>query len=290
MDYALLALAALMLAVDFAINKLYQRKAGTGLLKGLKFNALHGLCSTVVFLVATGFRIRFSLFSVLMASAFSLLVMTYNIIGFRIMKNGSIAIYTLFLMTGGMLVPYVWGIAFLDEKILPLRIIGVVLIVCAVALSNLGAKKLSLWQILMCVAVFFINGSTSVISKLHQIETVLPTVDAMNFVVLTGMTRAVIAGVLYFAVRLRGEREDTVARGGAGAWLLIVASAAVAGFSYFLQLLGAANLPATVLYPILTGGTMVLSALAGVIFFKDKLTKSTLVALVLCLVGTLLFL
>ena len=74
MDYALLALAALMLAVDFAINKLYQRKAGTGLLKGLKFNALHGLCSTVVFLVATGFRIRFSLFSVLMASAFSLQV------------------------------------------------------------------------------------------------------------------------------------------------------------------------------------------------------------------------
>lgn len=290
MDYALLSLAALMLAVDFAINKLYQQKAGTGLLKGLKFNALHGLCSTVVFFVATGFHVSLSLFSVLMAFAFSLLVMTYSIIGFRIMKNGSIAIYTLFLMTGGMLVPYVWGVVFLDEGMTPLRMVGVALIVCAVALSNPGAKKLSAWQLLMCIAVFFINGSTSVLSKLHQIEAALPTVDAMTFVMLTGAARAVIAGALYLALRLSGKKEETAARKGVGAWTLIVASAAVGGFSYFLQLLGAATLPATVLYPILTGGTVILSALAGVICFKDKLTKGNLVALALCLVGTLLFL
>ncbi len=291
MDYVLLAVAALLLAVDFAINKLYQRKAGTGLLNGLRFNALHGLFSAAIFFVAVGFKISLSVYSVLMAAAFSLCVMTYNMIGFRIMKNGSIAIYTLFLMTGGMLVPYVWGVVFLHEEVSVLRVIGVALLVIAVALSNLGKSRITAWQILMCVSVFFINGMTSIVSKLHQIEVTLPTVDAMTFVMLTGVTKFVIAGAAYLAVRF-GKREEIRAarKTGLGAVLLVVASAGVGGFSYFLQLIGAANLPATVLYPILTGGTMILSALAGVICFKDKLSKGNILALALCLIGTLLFL
>ena len=62
------------------------------------------------------------------------------------------------------------------------------------------------------------------------------------------------------------------------------------GISFFLQLLGAVNLPATVLYPILTGGTMILSALSGVVLFRDKLTKNNVIGLIFCFVGTLLFL
>ena len=62
------------------------------------------------------------------------------------------------------------------------------------------------------------------------------------------------------------------------------------GISYLLQLTGAAELPATVLYPMVTGGSIIFSALSGRVFFKEKLSVYQLVSIGLCFVGTLLFL
>ncbi|MBQ3814746.1 MAG: hypothetical protein II836_01720, partial [Clostridia bacterium] len=62
------------------------------------------------------------------------------------------------------------------------------------------------------------------------------------------------------------------------------------GISYTLQLLSASNLPASVLYPMVTGGSVVLSAVAGRIFFGEKPDRITLAGLALSFVATFLFL
>ena len=49
-------------------------------------------------------------------------------------------------------------------------------------------------------------------------------------------------------------------------------SAAIGGMSYIIQLYGAKSLPATVLYPFITGGRIVFSALTGAAIFKEKLS------------------
>ena len=49
-------------------------------------------------------------------------------------------------------------------------------------------------------------------------------------------------------------------------------SAAIGGMSYIIQLYGAKSLPATVLYPFITGGRIVFSALTGAAVFKEKLS------------------
>jgi len=48
-------------------------------------------------------------------------------------------------------------------------------------------------------------------------------------------------------------------------------SAAIGGMSY-IKLYGAKSLPATVLYPLITGGRIVFSALTGAAVFKEKLS------------------
>ncbi len=60
--------------------------------------------------------------------------------------------------------------------------------------------------------------------------------------------------------------------------------------SYILQLIGAESLPASVLYPFITGGSIILTSFAGVAFFKEKLTIRQWMAVTACFVGTLLFL
>ena len=56
-------------------------------------------------------------FSLIMAFLMAALGVSYTLIGFYIMEKETVAIYTLFLMTGGMIVPYIWGLFVLNETI-----------------------------------------------------------------------------------------------------------------------------------------------------------------------------
>ncbi len=293
MYYFMLCSSALLLALDFALNKLYQQKAGTSIRAGLGFNALLGGICTLIFFAIGGFSVKITWYSLLMAAGMAILVMLYNLIGFRIMKMGSMAIYTLFLMTGGMVVPYIWGLAFWNEPFSLLRLLGLLLIIVAVFLSNVSKEKIGTWQILMCAAVFLINGFTSVISKAHQIELNFETVDLITFIMWFNTCKFVLAGIAYLIACCK--KKETAEKKGEKAKLssilpIILGSAILSGGAFVLQLLSASKLPATVLFPIQTGGTMILSSLAGVVFFREKLSKSIMIGLSICFVGTLLFL
>lgn len=71
---------------------------------------------------------------------------------------------------------------------------------------------------------------------------------------------------------------------------IILCSAVVSGVSYMLQLIGAANLPATVLYPIVSGGSIIFSTITGMLCFKERPNLYQKIGVVLCFVGTCLFL
>ena len=309
MDYLMLLAAALLLAVFFALNRFYQGMMGTGLKAGLIFNALLGAFASLVFFALGGFSVDITAFSLIMAGAMTVLVMLYTLLGFRIMKGGGMALYSLFLMSGGMAVPYVWGLIFLNESFSWLRTVGLALVLLAIALTAFGDKreKIALTDVLMCVVVFFLNGFVSVISKVHQVENVLATVGTEQFVMLGGIWKTLISslaiGVIMLIERKKrktaadssfedigiGENKKAKTR-----WRILIpvimAAAAVDGVSYFLQLLSAKTLPATVQYPIMTGGGIILTALCGVLVFREKPTKRVILAVIISFVGTLMFL
>ena len=148
-------------------------------------------------------------------------------------------------------------------------------------------------MLLLCVLVFVLNGFVSVFSKLHQIETVRPAISAIEFTMFSGVFKLVMSSVAYGILKLVMHKKQTQEDHTPNFKFLIpitLATAVSAGISYALQLMGASNLPATVLYPLITGGSMIFTAIAGILCFKEKLSKKMIVSLSLCFVGTLLFL
>ncbi len=295
-DYLLLLGADALLALNFAVNKAYQKREGVSLQKSLKYNMILGLFSALLFSAFQGFRVEFTLFSALMACAVTLVVVSYTVIGFRIMARGQMALYTIFLMCGGMILPYIWGVAFLGEPFVPLRMVGLMIITAAVAVSNADKSRFDAKLMLMLIAVFLLNGCTSIISKMHQIQP--GAVQSASFIVLASLAKVILCGAGLLFLRLRGSREEesTTAREtlrGIGLPLvslaLIAVSALFDGGSYLLQLLGAKDLPASVMYAIVTGGAIVFTALAGRAFFKEKITRRMALGIGLCLVGASLF-
>ncbi|MDR1093928.1 MAG: hypothetical protein LBL66_07250, partial [Clostridiales bacterium] len=71
----------------------------------------------------------------------------------------------------------------------------------------------------------------------------------------------------------------------AAAFVIVIALIGCAGG--LLMLNSAKDLPASVLYPMVTGGVIILSAVSGRLFFGEKTTPQILASLGLTLIGTL---
>lgn len=291
-DYLLIFFAVALLSLNFIMQKLYQRTTDSTTRSGVNFSICTAICSFLIFFCANGFTLRLTPFSVLMAVLQSVCCLGYRLISFHILKKGSVALYTLFLMSGGMVVPFLFGGLFLGETIPPLRIVGILLILFSIVLSHLGERRPGKKELLLCVAVFFLNGCVSVCSKLHQINTVYDSVDTLDYVLINNMISLVVGLLLRFTVA-RGMQSETAPRHRAlhPKPLLIVAGYSVlGGLSSFWQLEGARSLPASVLYPMITGGTVALSGLFALICFGERLKKREWLGIGLCILGTCLFL
>lgn len=288
--YGMILFATILLAVDFTLQKLYQKTQGTGRTAGLIFNAGIGLVTALFFFVMNGCRVTCSPYAVGMAVCMSVCLIGYTILGFQVLKVGNLSFYTMFLMTGGMVVPYVWGVLYLNESFTVARMIGLVSIVAAIVVSNYSRESISRKMILLCCGVFFLNGGSSVVSKMCQTPDKFGVVEPMEFVFWTGVMRCLLCTALLFVT---GRKQaDTKRKTSKWKTLvpIVICSAIVSGISYLLQLIGAAHLPATVLYPIISGGSIVFSAIAGILCFKEKPSALQWAGIALCFIGICCFL
>lgn len=287
-NYILLLLADVLLALSFTSQKIYQKHSGTSNLSGIFYTMIVGFCSSIIFLIISGFDIRMTPYSLLMATAQTSLVALYTILSFKVLKEGNLALYTLFLMTGGMVLPYIFGVLFLKEDLTLLRSIGLLLITGAVILSNLGVKKTSKTQILLCFIIFLLNGGVSIISKLHQIEQGFETVNSDCFVLFTSLIKCIALLPVFLVLK---KKSPVAFKPDIKKILPVIVLASVfSGVSYMLQLIGATSLPATVVYPLITGGSIILSSVAGLLILKEKTSKKQITGILICFIGTCLFL
>ena len=287
MYYILICLSAMLCSMDFATNKLFQKINGSSLKTSLAFNSLVGLFVAIIMFTVNGFKIKITPFSIIMSVLYTIFLMLYNILGFRLLKIGSLARYTLYLMIGGMVVPYIFGLFFLNEPFTIARFIAIILVALGVKFAYIqkDETKTKLRILFLYIAVFLLNGFTSVISKIHQIPTSYKSVDVLDFLILSGICRFFIAGTIY----LLTKKEDTAKIQPKSIGLIFI-SAALFNIAFLFQLISASELPATVLFPFLTGGTIIFSAICGKLFFKENFTKNSIIGIVLCFAGTLLFL
>ncbi|MBQ4354846.1 MAG: EamA family transporter, partial [Clostridia bacterium] len=135
--------------------------------------------------------------------------------------------------------------------------------------------------------------------NIHQVNTVYAASDPAAFSFIANLIGCVFSAVLYTLFTLAEKKKPTdteqsengkiSAKGGVIA-LLILANAACNGISYTLQLISAGKVDASAMYPMMTGGSVVLSALAGLVFFREKPDKISLIGILLAFAATFLFL
>lgn len=283
MEYFSVIAATVLLALEFACSKEYQFLEGTSMQMGLRYNAVSGLASAVIMWGISGFRLEWVPFSLLLAFGMALCSMLYALLSFRILKLGGMALYSLALMGGGMLLPYVFGILFWKESAAPTGILGLTLVLAAVILANFNRQTASKQLLLLCTAVFILNGCCSILSKLHQIHQTFPTTDSAGFVMYSAIGKCLLCTPLLLLRKKRAENRPVHRR---QSLPVIIGAAIVGAASYLLQLNGAKTIPASVLYPAITGGSIVFSTIMGRILFRERVSPRQILCILLCILGT----
>lgn len=299
MEYILILLAVACFAAQFAFTKLYEGAAGQTATASLVMLVGTSLVGALIFFCAGGFYVSFSPISTLWAASFAVIMIPYYMIGIKVLSLGSLAIYSMFMMLGGMLVPFFYGILFLSEPITVGKAAGTVLLTVFIVLqavwqkSSDGEKKGGKTKYLffiLCLVIFFINGMTGVIAKAHSISA--GAVDEASFTATYCAMTAILSLLILLISCLKNGREKAkIIKGALKAKPLAVMAllGAAAYGGNFLQLLAADKVPASVQFPLVSGGVIVLSALVSALIFREKISKKEWISVAGAFVSTFLF-
>jgi len=291
-------IAVVCFAAQFAFTKIYEGRVRQTFVTALSLLVFTSCIGTLLFLIVGGFQIRFSWFSGIMAAIFALIMIPYFVVGIQILSLGSLAIYSLFMMLGGMLLPFFYGILFLREDVSAGKVAGCILLTACMILQGTGqeteekVKKKWLYY-LLCMVGFIVNGLTGVIAKAHQVHGHGREVDEISFTVISCGLTAVFALFLLVPMLLGKSRKTKMAEFRSTLamvpFLSIIAIGVAAYLGNFLHLKAATTVPASVQFPVVSGGVIVLSALVSRVIFREKIALREWIAIGGSFVATFLF-
>ena len=293
--YIIIVLAVVCFTAQFCFTKSYEKAVKPTLQTTLVMVAVTNLVGVLLFLIVGSFRLEISFVSLLCAIAFSAVMIPYFIIGVKVLSLGNLAIYSMFMMLGGMLVPFFYGVFFLKEQLTAGRISGTILLSFFIVLQALWqkndgsqaegkAKKYTFF--VLCLLIFVLNGMTGVIAKAHEIDP-----RAISEISFTVLSCAITAAVSLVLLLLDRKKTAIVLKSALQAQpLLVMALLGAAAYTgNFLHLKAAAFVPASVQFPLVSGGVIVLSALASKLFFKEKVSVKEWISVVGAFASTVLF-
>lgn len=299
--YLLLFIGAVMIVLSVDIDKYYQKSVeGLNNIECAIRKTIPGsLVCALLFYAMNGFKLNVSAISVGLGAALAALNLLSTLACFKAYEVGNVSLFTMFRMQGGMLLPFIYGIVFADNNPTPFQIAGIVIMVFALILPYLSAKKdenkeknSSLYRIL-CVFIFIVNGAVSIVSYIQSNSP--QAVDGNSFLTIYQLESVLLFAIVY-AVWCAVKKDNLIKNPPVRTksqtlrlWLCIIIVAVIGSVSYLLQLIGAANLPAVAVYPMVTGGTVFLTAVSGLVFFKEKLTVKGYIGIILTFIATILF-
>ena len=110
MEYLLILLSAVMFSVQFFLNDCYQKSEGTTVVSALTFSLITSVFGCIM-LIAYGGLGRITLFTFFMSAVSAIKNFIQIYCGIKVLKVANLSVYSLFSMLGGMLLPFIYGIA-----------------------------------------------------------------------------------------------------------------------------------------------------------------------------------
>lgn len=274
--------ATVLFGLQFFFNKLYQKGEGCGLSAAMMFTFLNSVACAVVMFCLNKFHFEFSLFSLAVAFICAINNLLYSYSAVNALGKADLSTFSIFAMLGGMVLPFIGGIVFWNEKFTPVKLICCILIALALFIGSPRGKS-DRSAIKYYAAVFIFNGMSGIISKIHQSGA--EHVSSEGYMILSSASAALLSGIMLCIIFVVRGQKPSLKRplpsiSGAAAYGLI------SGLGNLFLLIALGHIETSVQYPLVTGGTIVVSAIIS-LFSKEKPTPRSLIAVGISFAATL---
>lgn len=278
LSYALLTSSTVMFGFMFFFKDMFRANYGSGFRATLVANLGGGLVGLAVLLIIKGFVFEFSSFALIMGIFSVMNGMLFSYCSFKALGKINLSLYSLFSMLGGMALPFISGIFFHGEPFTLSKAVCFVIITAALCLTIKKGEKKS--GTIYYIGIFIFNGMSGVIAKLYQ---ALPfeKISSAGYSILKTMVSIMIASTLLLIVK--GEKRKINLK----CLIAMAGSGTLSHVANWLVLVALYTLPASVQYPFITGGTMIVSTIIS-FFGKNKPNIKEILAVILSFIGILM--
>jgi drug/metabolite transporter (DMT)-like permease len=273
-NYLLLALVTVGVSVQQISKKSFSQKVPNG---AYSFCAGSALMALVVFLITSGGKFVFTYQTLYYAIAFTVSYSVCTVTSMLAVKTGPLSLTSL-MVSYSLIIPALYGLIMLGEPIKLTLIIGIILLLISLFFINIEKKgepkKITLKWIIYVFLAFVCNGACSAIQKVQQLSSngLYKTELMIMSLIITTIVLTIFAGF--------NEKKDTLVNLKKGFWLFAICGIANGVVNYLVLLLSN-RLPASVMFPVISAGGIVLSAIVAITVYKEKLSKYQWIGMIL---------
>ncbi len=316
MEYIYLFGASFCFSIQFIFNKLFESRSNGTYNAGMWSSLATALCMLIYLLPAGGFTFAVSASALTCSLLYTVSSLLCSGVTVLALHRGKIAVVTTYMLLGGLVLPFVWGIIAYGEALTATKAIGVVILMLSMASSllldmqnskNTDAPKTGggLLFHFYCFILFLTNGIVSIATT--QSQKAADAVSADDFLLLCKVETAIAAALILLAIgfwKIRnGDKSGIrsafcgIAKGGQPLTLklffILLGSCALYavcnGLGNILSLNCAQTMDASIQFPVISAVVIVLGALFGWLIYHEKIEKSDWVSLILAAAGIVFF-
>ena len=256
------------------------------------YNAIVSIVSVIVLLVISD-NLNLSAFTVGLGIVFGMVTALGQIFSLKAFEVGPFA-YTCVIASLSTIIPALSGHFIWKEQISSIQVVGMLLMVvcfvCSVDFSKREEKKkpLSMWFVYTFLT-FLCTGFVGVMQKWHQNTVHKTELDGFLVIAFTVSFLYSLGCFLLSSVKKPEERRIVLKKDlGTVTFLLIVLGGVCAAANNKLNLYLSGVMDSAVFFPVVNGGGLVLTTIASLAIFKERLSAQKWVGVMIGIVSVLL--
>ena len=279
MYYFLVIAAVAMFGGCFALNDVYRKLRSSSMKSSMESSFVGSFAGLFLMLVMNGFHFDVTPFTLIIAFLASVNDMAFTYFSFKSLESTNLSIYSLFSMLGGMALPFCQGILFYGEAVTVSKVVCFVFVFIALLLTvsrDKGRRGTFFYA-----AVFILNGMAGALTKIFEAAP-YEKAGAEAYSAWICVFTLVISGVMWMIF----SRKEKMGRYTWKAFSVGAMNGSLNRIANFLLVLALAHLDASVQYPLVTGGVIIVSTLIN-LFSDKKPSKREIGAVAMAFFGTL---
>lgn len=262
MSAALLVCTVIAISMQNIIKKFYNEKIKGG---AYTFVAVSVAAACLFFVFSSGFDLTFSTEFLGYSAGFAITYAIAVVFSFLAITSGPLSI-TALIFSYSLVLPTLYGMIFLGEEASVTLIIGLCLLAVSLFLINsrTGGGKITLKWVIYVLLAFVGNGVCTIVQNLQQRE--FPGLYKSEFMI-AALVSVVVILIAPILISERREFLPSMKRGG----FIMVICGALNGAANLLVMLLVNRMNASVLYPVMSAGGVLLTFFVSLFIYKERL-------------------